>query len=230
MKRPVGEAVLEDVSLEFREEAGTVCWQGCWDHRRRAEQMKGMRRKNEFGLGCFDLELSPRHWAERSSSVSGNLGPKPQRGGPNPWGGRARRWGLRIRLTNRWTQGKAFKKRSPGNPALNPNVWPCTVFFACLAHLPEQWVPSLCSSRFTWTCTCGRGCLLEWSSIWPQSSWGELNFPAQIVYASLLAQEILVKRWRSKEKCLFQSSGSVCTLLIKAVKLKSAWKKRYSGS
>ena len=43
-----------------------------------------MRRENEFGLGCFDLELPTGHWAERSSSVSGNLGPKPQRKGQNP--------------------------------------------------------------------------------------------------------------------------------------------------
>ena len=29
--------------------------------------------------------------------------------------------GLRIRLMNLWTQGKAFKKKVLGNPALKPN-------------------------------------------------------------------------------------------------------------
>lgn len=39
-----------------------------------------MKRENEFGSGCFDSELLPEHRAGRSSSVSGNLGSKPQRG------------------------------------------------------------------------------------------------------------------------------------------------------
>lgn len=110
-----------------------------------------MRRKSEFGVGCFDLELPPKHWAEGLHQSVGIWGLHPERGPETlglvgypvkgQWSHRRglgwqrqsrKRRGLRIRPMNLRTQGKTFKKKLPGNPALEPDFWAHTVFF-CLA-------------------------------------------------------------------------------------------------
>lgn len=58
----------------------------CGGGAQEAEQDRCKEEESEFGLGCFLLQLLPGHPGKRSSSVIGDLGPKPQRT-KNPGGG-----------------------------------------------------------------------------------------------------------------------------------------------
>ena len=69
----------------------------------------------------------------------------------------------------------------------------------------------------------------SWREAAPGLRVAEGSLASQHGWYFLVGPEIPAKPQRSRENCLFQSSGNVCTLLIKETKLKSAWKRRYSG-
>lgn len=170
-------------------------------------------RARTLGVG-WDTEVVKGQWSHRSG-----LGWQQQ--------SRKRR-GLRIRFMNLQTQGKTFKKKLPGNPALEPDFWAHCIFLPAWLSSLRSGHPLSASSRLLGLADSKE--VASWREAAPGLGVAEGSLASQHGLYFLFGPEIPVKPQRSRENCLFQSSGNVCTLLIKKTKLKSAWKRRYSGS